>query len=215
MKNEQNAVFFSLTGDFDFEKAVEHTASVLSDGAVVLTPTDTVYGLVCLPQSAHAVNTIFHMKQRPSNWRLPIIVADQEQAERELPFVWNDAASSLARAFWPGALTIACGVRKNDIGWLAGRDEAAVRVPNYPFIQALARKLGPLLMTSANRHGAETPHTVEGALMSLSIQPALAIDGGSLSGAPSTLVNVNLPVPAIERVGTIPNTEIERVLYNA
>lgn len=215
MKNEQEVNLFSLTGESDFEKAVEHTASVLCDGAVVLTPTDTVYGLVCLPQSAYAVNTIFHMKQRPSNWRLPIIVADQEQAERELPFVWNDAASALARAFWPGALTIACGICKNDIGWLAGRDEAAVRVPNYPFIQALARKLGPLLMTSANRHGTKTPHTVEGALMSLAIQPALAIDGGLLSGAPSTLVNVNLPVPAIERVGSIPTAEIERVLYDA
>ena len=155
------------------------------------------------------------MKQRPSNKRLPIIVADLEQAENELPLVWNDAARSLASAFWPGALTLACGIKKNDIDWLDSRDEAGVRAPNHPFIQALARKLGPLHMTSANRSGNQTPHTVEGALMDLAFQPALAIDGGILSGAPSTLVNVNLTIPVIERVGAIPNTEIERVIHNA
>lgn len=215
MKYEQKTDHLCLIGVSDFKEAVEHTALVLNSGGVVLTPTDTVYGLICLPESTQAINTIFYMKQRPSNWRLPIIVADQEQAENELPLVWNDSANALAHAFWPGALTLAFGIRKNNIGWLAGRDEAGIRVPNYPFIQELARKLGPLLMTSANRHQTETPHTVEGALMSLTLQPALAIDGGLLSGAPSTLVNVNLPIATIERAGTIPNTEIERVLCDA
>ena len=44
--------------------------------------------------------------------------------------------------------------------------------------------------------------------------PSLAIDGGLLSGVPSTLVNVNLPVPKVERVGFIPESEIERVVYH-
>lgn len=215
MKDEQKTDYLCLIGVSDFREAIEHTAFVLNSGGVVLTPTDTVYGLICLPESTNAINAIFSMKQRPSSWRLPIIVADQEQAENELPLVWNDAARTLAHTFWPGALTLACGIKKNDIGWLSDRDEAGIRVPNYPFIQELARELGPLLMTSANRHKAETPHTVEGALMSLALQPALAIDGGLLNGAPSTLVNVNLPIPIIERVGTIPDTEIKRVLYDA
>lgn len=212
MEDKQNTILLSLIGVSDFEEAVELTASVLRDGGVVLTPTDTVYGLICLPESKHAIDTIYKMKQRPSNFQLPIIVADHEQAENELPFIWNDAARSLARAFWPGSLTLACGIQKNDKAWLTGRDEAAVRAPEYLFIQMLARKLGPLLMTSANQHGLETPHTVEGALMGLAIKPAIALDGGLLSGAPSTLVNVNPPKPVIERVGAIPKTEIERVI---
>jgi len=55
---------------------------------------------------------------------------------------------------------------------------------------------------------------MEGALLALTAPPAIALDGGLLSGAPSTLVNVNLPVPVIERDGAIPNNEIERVLYD-
>lgn len=196
----------------DSKELIEYAASVLRDGGVVLTPTDTVYGLLCMPESARAVQMIFEMKQRPFSQRLPIIVASREQAEEVLPVEWNIHAGKLADAFWPGALTIACGLRKNSVDWLSGRDEAAIRVPDFFFVQELARKLGPLLMTSANRHGVETPHTVEGALESLAVRPALALDGGLLSGAPSTLVNVNCPSPVIERLGSIPKTEIERVL---
>ncbi len=198
--------------DTDTEYAVACAAAVLRGGDVVLAPTDTVYGLLCLPESRNAVDRIFAMKQRPSDRRLPVIVADLEQAEKELPLILSPAARSLARAFWPGAVTIACGVRQDAGGWLAGRDEAAVRAPNHHIIQALARLLGPLLMTSANRHGDSTPHTMEGAIGVLAAPPALALDGGTLSGAPSTLVNVNLTVPDVERAGVIPTTEIERVL---
>lgn len=196
----------------DSSEVIDYAVSVLRDGGVVLTPTDTVYGLICMPESKHAVQTIFEMKQRPLNQRLPIIVASGKQAEAELPIIWNEDARKLADAFWPGALTIACGIQKNNIDWLADRDEAAIRVPDYFFVQELAGRLGPLLMTSANRHGVETPHTVEGALESLAVKPALALDGGLLSGAPSTLVNVNCPSPVIERLGSIPEIEIERLL---
>lgn len=212
MELEKNSNYISLIGASNFDEIVEYAASILRDGGVVLTPTDTVYGLICIPQSMHAVHTIFEMKQRPLSQGLPIIAASQEQAERELPVEWNDSARLLAHNFWPGAMTIACGIRKNDLEWLTGRDEVAIRVPDYLFVQELANKLGPLLMTSANKHGVETPHTVEGALESLAVPPALALDGGLLSGAPSTLVNVNCPKPVIERVGSIPKTEIERLL---
>ena len=213
--NEQKPGNISLLGEYDIEYAVSCAKSVLLGGGVVLTPTDTIYGLVCLPSSSQAIETIYEMKQRPLDRRLPVIVADLVQAEEELPLVWCAAALSLAIAFWPGAVTIACGVRNNAEGWLHGRDEAAIRAPDHLFIQTLARQLGPLLMTSANRHGQDTPHTMAGALDSLAIPPQLALDGGLLSGAPSTIVNVNLPTPVVERAGTIPTSEIERVLYDA
>ena len=195
------------------DKLVDYSAELLFNNGVILTPTDTVYGLICLPTSDVAIKKIFEMKERPVNRHLPIIVADWQQAESELPIVWNQAARKLADRFWPGALTIACGVTKNDMKWLEGRVEVGIRVPDHIYIQKLARKMGPLLMTSANRHGEDTPHTIEGALGSLATAPSLAIDGGLLSGAPSTLVNVNLPEPKVERVGSIPDSEIARVIY--
>ena len=206
--------WISLEKITDIDELVDYSAELLCDNGVILTPTDTVYGLVCLPTSDIAINKIFEMKMRPVNRHLPIIVADWQQAEAELPIVWNQPARKLAEKFWPGALTLACGIIKNDVKWLEGRVEAGIRVPDHIYIQKLARKLGPLLMTSANKHGEDTPHTIEGALGSLAFAPSLAIDGGLLSGAPSTLVNVNLPEPKVERVGSIPESEIERVVYH-
>lgn len=204
----------SLEKIADLDKLVDYSAELLLDNGVILSPTDTVYGLICLPTSDIAIKKIFEMKERPIDRHIPIIVADWQQAESELPIVWNQPARKLADRFWPGALTLACGIRENDVKWLEGRIEVGIRVPDHVYIQKLARKMGPLLMTSANRHGEDTPHTIEGALGSLVTVPSLAIDGGLLSGAPSTLVNVNLPEPKIERVGSIPVSEIERVIYN-
>ncbi|MCD8008636.1 MAG: threonylcarbamoyl-AMP synthase, partial [Clostridiales bacterium] len=209
---EQNCE--SLIDESNIKKLVEQAVSVLRNGGVVLSPTDTVYGLICMPMFPQAIQKIFKMKQRPFNQNLPIIVADWRQVENELPLVWNDKARVLAQTFWPGALTLACGVFQNNVDWLKGRVEVAVRVPDYLFIQEIARKLGPLLMTSANRHGEKTPHTLKAAMDSLAIMPDLSIDGGVLSGAPSTLVNVNLSKPMIEREGVISKTEIERFLRN-
>lgn len=205
----------SLEDITDMDDLVDYSAKLLFDNGVILTPTDTVYGLICLPDSDLAIRKIFEMKERPPQRHLPIIAADWRQAQSQLPIVWNQPARKLAEKFWPGALTIACGVIENDVKWLEGRVEVGIRVPDHIYIQKLARKMGPLLMTSANRHGKDTPHTIDGALGSLSIAPALAIDGGLLSGDPSTLVNVNLPEPKVERVGAIPESEIERVIYHA
>lgn len=204
----------SLEDVIDLDNLVDYSAELLCDNGVILTPTDTVYGLICLPTSDIAIKKIFEMKGRPVNRHLPIIVADWQQAQSELPIVWNQPARELADKFWPGALTLACGVIENNVKWLEGRVEVGIRVPDHIYIQKLARKMGPLLMTSANKHGQDTPHTIEGALGDLAFAPSLAIDGGLLSGAPSTLVNVNLPEPKVERVGFIPEPEIERVVYH-
>ena len=209
---ENNRISLERVADLD--DLVDYSAKLLSDDGVILTPTDTVYGLICLPTSDIAIKKIFEMKGRPVNRHLPIIVADWQQAKSELPIVWNQSARKLAEKFWPGALTLACGIVNNNVKWLEGRVEVGIRVPDHIYIQKLAKKMGPLLMTSANKHGEDTPHTVEGALGDLAIAPSLAIDGGRLSGAPSTLVNVNLPKPKVERVGSISESEIERVVYH-
>lgn len=212
MDHRNNHDSISLEKIADLDELVDYSAELLYDNGVILTPTDTVYGLVCLPTSDIAIKKIFEMKERPINRHIPIIVADWQQAESELPIVWNQPSRKLADAFWPGALTLACGIIENNVKWLEGRVEVGIRVPDHVYIQKLARKMGPLLMTSANRHGEDTPHTLEGALGSLALAPSLALDGGLLNGAPSTLVNVNLPRPKVERVGSIPESEIERVV---
>lgn len=192
--------------------AVAQVAATLKGGGVVLVPTETVYGLMCLPMSPRAVQQVFTMKARPASRRLPIIVSGLDHARQSLPLDWSAQATALARAFWPGPLTIACKVEAGADDWLAGRHEAAVRAPDHEFIQGLTRELGPLLMTSANQHGHDTPQTMEDALAELLQPPDLAVNQGKLSGSPSTLVNANLATPVVEREGAISSIDIGRVL---
>jgi len=211
----QTPIVIDLTDASSAQRALEAAIEALQAGGVVLIPTDTVYGLACLPSRPEAVERVYAMKDRPHDVRLPIIVADSQHAERALPLRWTPAARALANAFWPGALTIVFGIEPSSVGWLAGRDEVGLRAPAHPLVQDLARSVGPFLMTSANRHGGPSSPTVEQILADLSSPPALTIDGGQLEVVSSTLVNTNLPEPAIEREGAIAAQRIAEVLSRA
>jgi L-threonylcarbamoyladenylate synthase len=200
-----------LSQTTSLEDALERIAEALDAGGVAVVPTDTVYGLACRPDAPDAVQAIYDLKARPRDRRLPIIVAGEQHAAR-LGLTWTDAASRLAQSFWPGALTIAVGVDEPAAAWLEGRDEVALRAPADELLLGLAEKSGPFLMTSANRHGAPTPEALESVLESLEGEPAVALDGGIRGGSPSTLVNVNLPEPAVEREGAIPSGLIDITL---
>ncbi|MDA0164562.1 L-threonylcarbamoyladenylate synthase [Solirubrobacter ginsenosidimutans] len=197
--------------DLELEKLVEQTAEVMRNGGVALVPTDTVYGLACDPRHPGAAAEIFRLKDRPADVRLPVIVTGLAQAAT-LGVEWTAAAAALADAFWPGPLTIAVGVDPEATDWLSGRVEIGLRAPASDLALGLAETLGPFLMTSANRHRHDTPGTLDEALGELAGQPGIAVDGGPLSVVSSTLVNVNLPVPIIEREAAVPAADVERVL---
>ena len=195
----------------DIDGLVREAADALRRGEVVLLPTDTVYGLACAGEPASAVEQVYRIKGRPSGLPLPVIVSGPEQAAA-LGVQWTEEAARLAERFWPGGLTIAVGVRRPAVDWLAGRDEVGLRAPSDPLTLGLAAAHGPYLMTSANRSGEPTPERADEALRQLAGEPALVVDGGLRPGAASTLVNVNLPATAVERDGAITAAAIAKVL---
>jgi L-threonylcarbamoyladenylate synthase len=189
---------------------VEEVVATLRSGGVVLLPTDTVYGLAVHPEDDAALARLFAMKQRPLTRNLPVMVADADQA-RGLGAQVTPAAEKLLAAFSPGALTLALAL-VDPPAWLAGRDEVAVRIPDDAFLLDVLRAAGPLLVTSANLSGQDTPETMPEVLAQLAGRPDLAFDGGPRPTVPSTLVNCNLPAPVVERVGAVPPEQIAKVL---
>lgn len=184
----------------------------LRAGGIVLLPTDTVYGLAVRPGDDDALARLFAMKRRPLTRNIPIMVATAEQAE-ELGADVTEPARQLLAAFSPGPLTLALGLDPATApGWLTGRDEIAIRIPDDQFLLEVLRRTGPLLVTSANRHGQETPEACADVLAQLDGSPALAVDDGPRATVPSTLVNCNLPEPRVERVGVVPAGRIVEVL---
>src|SRR6476660_6399776 len=193
--------------------SVEEIVECLANGGVVLLPTDTVYGLAVSPNFDESIDRLFALKRRPRNVNLPIMVSSDEELE-PLGFEISESARRLLRSpLIPGSLTLALGFRSDyRPTWLAGRDEAAVRIPNDERLLSVLRKAGPLLVTSANAHSAETPDNVADILAQLDGAPDLAVEGGTLRTTASTLVNCRVDPPVIERTGVVPDSEVLKYL---
>src|ERR1041384_5494589 len=88
-----------------FQAAVNQAAALLQAGAVVALPTETVYGLAANALDARAVSRIFQLKGRPPHNPVIVHVSNLEMAEQCVGS-WPVLAKELARAFWPGPLTL-------------------------------------------------------------------------------------------------------------
>lgn len=190
--------------------------AVLKVGQVVAVPTDTVYGLAAR-LSADGVAALFALKARSSELAVPVIVGSIVQA-RGVAAEWPPSADLLARHFWPGALTLVVPAPRA-IGALVGGpgDTVGVRWPGHGVLGALCGALGPLAVTSANRHGAPPATTIDElrAAFPLDGGPALAVDGGRCDGVPSTVVDCTAEPARCLRDGGVPWRDIDAVLSGA
>ena len=200
----------------DDDDALSATVAALRAGALVVVPTDTVYGLAALPGDDAAVQGVYRAKGRPEGMHLPVLAASLEQV-RGLGVAFTEAAQTLARRWWPGPLTLAFGFDggARRPGWLSGRTEVAVRIPDHDFLRAVLAEAGPLLVTSANPHGAPTPRRADDVAAALGGSVDLIVDGGPLAEVPSTLVRVSGAPPVVEREGAIARAEVEATLAGA
>jgi L-threonylcarbamoyladenylate synthase len=191
-------------------------AAWLQGGGVAVVPTDTVYGLAARPVDADAVQAVYRMKGRPEGMHLPVLAASVAHV-RELGVAFTPGAEVLARRWWPGPLTLVFGFGPalDRPGWLDGRAEVAVRIPDHHFLRALLEETGVLVVTSANPHGAPTPRTAHDVAACLGSTVDLMVEGGELHDVPSTLVNVSGPEPSVEREGALSLAAIADALQEA
>ena len=189
---------------------IARAVEVLRGGGVVAYATDTLYGLAVDPRSAAAVAKLFTVKQREVGRAIPLIAADEQQAE--LAGEFTPLARRLARAFWPGPLSIVIrGTDRLDPQVKAGDGTIAVRVPAAPGARALAEAFGfCITATSANLSG--QPPTSSAAIVRATLGDRLddiLDDGDAPGGEPSTIVDARGGSPRLVRAGVVP---WERVL---
>ena len=189
---------------------VDAAADALARGEVVVIPTDTVYGVAVAASVPGATQRLFAIKERPSDVPLPVLVADAEQAAACAAKV-PAAAKRLMARWWPGGLTIVL-LRAPDFDVDLGGDGTTVglRVPDHAVPLELARRVGPLVTTSANRHGRPTPPDAAGVAAELGDGVAVVVDGGTCAGEPSTVVSCVDGGIRIVRQGAIAGADIVR-----
>ena len=189
-------------------------AAILRAGGLVALPTETVYGLGADATNGRAVARIFAAKDRPRFNPLIVHVASAEAARRLVD--WPQAADRLARAFWPGPLTLVLPLRPGTgLSPLvtAGLPSLAVRVPAHPVARELLRVFGgPVAAPSANPSGRISPTTAAHVVAGLSGRVAAVLDGGACGvGVESTIVGLT-EAPTLLRPGGLPAEAIEQAL---
>jgi L-threonylcarbamoyladenylate synthase len=175
---------------------VATAADLLAAGGAVAVPTDTLYGLAASADIPTAVELLFELKQRPRDVQVPVLVADTAQAA-SIAVVAAPYVERLLARYWPGALTVV-------LDRVDGGGTVGVRCPDSDVVRDLCRRVGPLACTSANVHGA--PPLTTAAAVTEQFGPSLAvIDGGTLDGEPSTVVDCTDGAgPVLLRPGAIP-----------
>lgn len=186
--------------------ALAEAARLLREGAVVVLPTDTGYGLAASMFQPASVERVFAIKQRDASLRLPLLIptaADLPLLVREVPpLAWK-----LIGAFWPGPLSLvlpATDAVPRVI--VAGHATVAVRVPNsYACLQVLQFLGEPVTGTSANLSGQPSATTAAEAIRQLgaAIDAIVVDDAALLHPRASTVAELDGGVLTIHREGAI------------
>jgi len=191
---------------------VARAVAALRAGDLVAFPTETVYGLGADAANPDAVRRLYAVKGRPADHPVIVHLGHAEQLDelaREVP----DTARRLAKACWPGPLTIV--VRRSPdrvaAALTGGRDTVGLRVPDHPVALRLLDSFGGgLAAPSANRFGRVSPTTAAHVLADLGADVDVVLDGGTCRvGVESTIVDVTGREPAILRVGGTSRADIE------
>lgn len=183
----------------------------LRDGEVIVMPTDTVYGLACLPNIPAAVSKIFALKGRSAEKALPVL-GDSPQSLADVA-VFDDRAVELARRFWPGPLTLVLPRAEGFTYYLGddAEDTIAVRVPQNEVALELLRSSGPLAVTSANLSGQPPAGSADEAADIFGGEVTTYLDGGQGKGVPSTVASLVGDLKVF-REGAISFAELDEVL---
>lgn len=174
----------------DADAGITAAAEAVAAGHCIVLPTDTVYGIGADAFSSAAVQKLLDAKERGKDMPPPVLVAEPSMLRALTTDVPKDAAA-LAKAFWPGALTLILKAQKT-LNLKVGETDGtvAVRVPDHDGARALLRATGPLAVSSANISGQPAATTCDEARGALGEKVAVYLDGGTVGGAGvSTIVD--------------------------
>ena len=201
--------------------AIKNAADTLIKGDLIAFPTETVYGLGADATNEDAIARIYKVKGRPVGHPLIVHISslvNLDKWARDIP----EYAVKLARAFWPGPMTLI--LPRTDLAKdfiTGGQDNVGIRIPSHTVALALLKEfedqggLG-VAAPSANRFGAVSPTTatsVEIELVDYLSDNDQILDGGPcLVGVESTIINCTQSKPSILRPGAVTKEMIEDTL---
>ena len=188
-------------------EAIRRAAELVKAGALIIIPTDTIYGIATTATEDEAIRRLYHARNRKLEPASPFLISGPD-VMGDLART-NSRADKLARRFWPGALTILLPPAAA-LSQSLRRHPVALRVPEFPPLRPLLDAVGGSLFTSgAIRAGHPPAITAREAGLLFDEEVALILDGGlAVYGVPSTIVDCIQHPPVIVRRGPISEERI-------
>lgn len=195
------------------DNIVSEAVLVLTQGGIVIYPTDTAFGIGCRIDRSESVDRLFRLRKRPITQAMPVLVDSIDQV---LPYFDqpNYIVRRLMDRYWPGALTIVSASNNDHIysPIRGGTDTVGLRMPNHETALMLIRGVNvPILGSSANFHGNPTPFRFEDLDEELIRLVDYVVPGICSAGIASTVVDATHIPAVITRQGAITLTPEELV----
>ena len=208
-----NTKVFKIESALDSAQ-INDAAAILKNGGLVAIPTETVYGLAANAFDSEAVKSIFVAKGRPQDNPLIVHVSCLDEVAPLVKEI-DPRLDALAKAFWPGALTVI--MKKSSLVpdvVSAGLDTVAIRMPSHPVANAIIAAAGvPLAAPSANTSGRPSPTSAQHVIADLDTKIDAVVDGGRCDiGVESTVITLATEKPRLLRPGGVTPEELEKVL---
>jgi L-threonylcarbamoyladenylate synthase len=146
------------------KKNLEEAILIVKKGGIVIFPTDTAYGIGCRIDDVAAVGRLFHLRKRPENKAVPVLVSSIDMAREYWEELPDEVEEKLINKHWPGALTIVLPARIRKVSELArgGGKNLGLRMPDNDVLLDIIAEVGvPIIGTSANFAGEATPYRFE------------------------------------------------------
>ena len=189
---------------------IQIASKAINNGAIVVFPTDTVYGLGCDPYNHDAVTSLYEIKKRKKTKPFPILGYSKKELEKIAEF--NPLEEKIAKKFWPGPITLILKVKDKEIQKsLDLEGKIAVRVPNNQCVLALLKECKLLVGTSANISDTTSFNDPKECSRNLNGYD-LFIDGGTISSqGESTIIEIEDGDVKVLRKGIISEEEIKEL----
>ncbi len=183
---------------------IKRIVNVINEGGLVISPTDTVYGIMADAMDEEVIKKVFEVKKRPFSKPL-ILLMDSLEMIKEYTLDLSVEECELISKFLPGKLSII--LKKNEmISDLitSGKDTVAIRIPDNKELLQVIRCLGrPIVSTSANISDNEIITKVDDIDKELAKSIDLIVDGGVMSNVSSTVVRFDEGKLVILREGEL------------
>lgn len=193
------------------QQDIEQICEVIQNGGIVAFPTETVYGLGIRFNDQEALEYLMEAKNRDYSKAITLMVAHPQDI---LQYAYvSDKAQKIIKQFMPGMITLIFKKKESvDDMMTNGKTTIGIRIPDSEFVLSLLKKVGPMLVTSANlSHHQNTTSTKE-VLQQLDGRIDMIVDGKTSDNIASTVVDVSQDEIKILRAGKITKEQIEEAI---